>query len=137
MAVGAGAHHILRALFKMVSDIARAIPDLGNDCWRAKLSGSSAQWPVWLMDEFFASGRAVDVVLAVLAIEMIWLKLRGSRWADIVPALLPAALMMIALRAALVGMAWPYVSIPLALAFPVHLYDLRRRGMPGSRRRGS
>jgi hypothetical protein len=35
--------------------------------------------------------------------------------------------MMIALRAALTGMAWPFISVPLALAFPVHLYDLRRR----------
>jgi uncharacterized membrane protein YbhN (UPF0104 family) len=81
------------------------------------------------MEEFFASGRAVDVVLAVLAVEAIWLKVRGNNWADIIPALLPAVLMMIALRAALTGMAWPFVSIPLALAFPVHLYDLWRRKM--------
>jgi hypothetical protein len=81
------------------------------------------------MDEFFASGRAVDVVLAVLTAEAAWLKMRGNFWADIWPALLPAVLMMIALRAALTGMAWPFVSVPLALAFPVHLYDLHRRGM--------
>jgi hypothetical protein len=78
---------------------------------------------------FFTSGHAVDVVLAVLAVEAIWLKARGQAWADIIPALLPAVLMMIALRAALTGMAWPFVSIPLALAFPVHLYDLKRRRM--------
>ena len=81
------------------------------------------------MEEFFASGRAVDVVLAVLAIEAIWLKFRGNMWADIIPALLPAVLMMLALRAALTGMAWPFVSVPLALAFPVHIYDLKRRKM--------
>lgn len=81
------------------------------------------------MDAFFASGRAVDVVLLVLLVEAIWLKMRGDVWADIIPALLPAVLMMIALRAALTGMAWPFVSIPLALAFPVHLYDLHRRKM--------
>jgi hypothetical protein len=81
------------------------------------------------MDEFFASGRAVDVVLIVLLVEAIWLKSRGHIWTDIVPALLPAVLMMIALRAALTGMAWPFVSVPLALAFPVHLFDLRRRKM--------
>lgn len=79
------------------------------------------------MDEFFASGRAVDIVLAVLVVEAIWLRLRSNLWADIIPALLPAVLMMIALRAALTGMAWPYVSLPLMLAFPVHLYDLKRR----------
>jgi hypothetical protein len=79
------------------------------------------------VEQFFASGRAVDVVLLVLAIEAVWLKYRGGAWADIIPALLPAVLMMIALRAALTGMAWPYISLPLVLAFPVHLYDLKRR----------
>jgi hypothetical protein len=79
------------------------------------------------VEQFFASGRAVDVVLLVLAVEAVWLKHRGGAWADIIPALLPAVLMMIALRAALTGMAWPYISLPLVLAFPVHLYDLKRR----------
>jgi membrane protein required for beta-lactamase induction len=81
------------------------------------------------MNEFFASGHAVDVVLAVLAIEAIWLKLRSNSWVDILPALVPAVLMMVALRAALTGMAWPFISLPLILAFPVHVYDLRRRQM--------
>ncbi len=83
------------------------------------------------MEAFFTSGRAVDVVLAVLVAEAFWLKWRGQSWADILPALVPAVLMMVALRAALTGMAWPYISIPLAAAFPVHLYDLRRRAMLG------
>jgi multidrug transporter EmrE-like cation transporter len=87
------------------------------------------------MADFFASGHAVDVVLAVLLVEALWLRRRGQRWADIMPALLPAVLMMIGLRAALTGMHWAFVSIPLALAFPVHLYDLGRRGMIGSARR--
>ena len=81
------------------------------------------------MDDFFASGRAVDFVLFVLVIEAIWLRYRGNILVDIIPALLPAVLMMIALRAALTGMAWPFVSIPLILAFPLHLYDLHRRGI--------
>jgi hypothetical protein len=79
------------------------------------------------VEEFFASGRAVDVVLLVLAVEAAWLKYRGKALLDIFAALLPAVLMMIALRAALTGMAWPFISLPLALAFPVHLYDLKRR----------
>jgi hypothetical protein len=85
------------------------------------------------MDEFFASGHAVDVVLAVLGIEAIWLKYRANGWANIISALLPAVLMMIALRAALTGLPWPFISLPLALAFPVHLYDMHRRRMIGSK----
>ena len=81
------------------------------------------------MDQFFASGRAVDVVLAVLVAEALWLRLRGQKWADIIPALLPAILMMFGLRAAVTGMEWPFISLPLALAFPVHLYDMHRRRM--------
>jgi len=79
------------------------------------------------MQAFFASGHAVDVVLAVLVAEAIWLRARGMAFADIIPMLLPAVLMMIALRAALTGMAWPFISAPLAFAFPVHIYDLYRR----------
>lgn len=81
------------------------------------------------MEQFFASGRAVDVVLAVLVIEALWLRLRAQKWADIIPALLPAILMMLGLRAALTGMEWPFISLPLALAFPVHVYDMHRRRM--------
>lgn len=81
------------------------------------------------MEAFFSSGRAVDVVLLVLAIEAVWLKVRGQAWSGIWPALLPAVLMMIALRAGLTGMTWPWIALPLALAFPIHVLDLRRRGM--------
>jgi hypothetical protein len=81
------------------------------------------------MEEFFSSGHAVDVVISVLALEALWLKWRGNVWGDILPALFPAVLMMLALRAALTGMAWPFISLPLLAAFPVHLYDLKRRRM--------
>ncbi|WP_373490411.1 hypothetical protein [Parasphingorhabdus sp.] len=81
------------------------------------------------MREFFASGHAVDVVLAVLVAEALWLRFRGGCWPDITAMILPAVLMMIALRAALTGEDWPMIAIPLTLAFPVHLYDLRRRKM--------
>lgn len=79
------------------------------------------------MTELFASGHAVDVVLAVLALEAFWLKFRGVGWRDIMSTLLAAVLMMIALRSALTGQAWPMIAIPLALSFPAHIYDLRRR----------
>ena len=36
-------------------------------------------------------------------------------------------LIVLALRAALTGADWPAIALPLALALPVHLFDLRGR----------
>ena len=76
---------------------------------------------------FFASGHAADLVLVVLAVEALIL-LRASRPAiDVALLLLPGACMMLGLRAALVGASWPWIALPLAASFPVHLADLMRR----------
>lgn len=77
----------------------------------------------------FASGHVVDLVLAVLAAEFVWLVLRGNRALDVGLGLGAAVLMMLALRAALTGAAWPWIALPLVLSFPLHLADLQRRGM--------
>lgn len=76
---------------------------------------------------FFASGHGADVVLAVLAAEAVWLKARGWGIAAILGLLGPAALIVLGLRAALVGADWWWVAIPLALSFPLHVMDLRAR----------
>jgi hypothetical protein len=76
---------------------------------------------------FFASGHAADVVLAVLGLEALLLLRAGRAPSEVVLLLLPAALMMGGLRAALVGAPWPWIALPLAASFPVHLADLRRR----------
>ncbi len=81
------------------------------------------------MVRLFASGHAVDIVLAVIAAELGWLTLRkGWRVADALLRLGPGALMLAALRAALTGLDWRWIALPLLLSFPVHLADLRRRG---------
>jgi hypothetical protein len=41
--------------------------------------------------------------------------------------LLPAAMMMLALRGALTGAEWRWIALPLAAAFPIHMLDLARR----------
>ncbi|MES2754878.1 MAG: hypothetical protein V4659_09460 [Pseudomonadota bacterium] len=76
----------------------------------------------------FASGHAVDIVLAVIAAELVWLTAR-RRWrvGDALLRLGPGALMLLALRASLTGSDWPWIALPLALSFPVHLADLARR----------
>ncbi|MEM7664994.1 MAG: hypothetical protein AAF250_03990 [Pseudomonadota bacterium] len=77
---------------------------------------------------FFASGHAADLVLAVLAIEAMWLKFAvGWSGARILGLIGPAAFIVLALRAALVGAGWEWVAALLALSLPFHLIDLRTR----------
>lgn len=77
---------------------------------------------------FFASGHAVDLVLLVIAAELAWLVGKaGWRLRDALACLLPGALMLVALRAALIGLDWRWIALPLALSFPVHLADLMQR----------
>lgn len=79
------------------------------------------------MEALFSSGHAADIVLAVLLAEAIWLKLRGTDWRTLIGLLGPAALLVLGLRAALVDAPWYLVSLPVALAFPLHLLDLANR----------
>lgn len=83
------------------------------------------------MEALFASGHAADIVLAALLLEALWLRWRGWSVGDLLTMLLPAALIVVGLRAALVGADWPWISAPIALSFPVHIADVmrRRRGL--------
>lgn len=83
------------------------------------------------METLFATGHAADIVLAALSLEALWLRWRGWRVGDLLTMLLPAGLIVVGLRAALVGAEWPWISAPIALSFPVHIADVLRR----SRRR--
>jgi len=77
----------------------------------------------WLFD----SGRAVDIVLLVMLIELVWLVARGGwRLSDALFRTAPGALMLLALRSALIGSEWRWIALPLLLSFPVHLADLAR-----------
>lgn len=80
------------------------------------------------MTALVASGHAVDIVLAVMLVEAIVLAARGRPVGAVVLALLPGALMLLALRAALTGAGWLWIAVALAASFPAHLLDLRRRG---------
>lgn len=86
------------------------------------------------MEAFFASGRAVDIVLLVMLVEGAVLWSRGRREPgrgrplDIALALAPGALILLGARAALTGAPWPMIAVPLLLSWPVHLADVRRRG---------
>lgn len=74
----------------------------------------------------FAQGHAIDLILLVLGIEFIVLVHR-QRWSARAATLrlLPGALMVLAVRAAVTGAGWPWIALALTASLPVHLADLR------------
>lgn len=84
------------------------------------------------MRDFVLSGQAVDLVLIVVVIEFVVLvTLRKGRRAaaakDLFFALMPGALLLLALKAALAGAEWPWIAAFISASFPFHLADLARR----------
>ena len=81
------------------------------------------------MAEFVASGHIVDIVLAVTLLEAVALTLWLRRIAPAALArmLAPGVCLMLALRAALTGAAWPWIAVLLLLAGLSHLADVRQR----------
>lgn len=77
------------------------------------------------IDWLFVSGHVADLVVAVMLVEAVWL-VRRCEWpvAATTFRLLPGALMMIALRAAITGADWRWIALALALSLPAHLADL-------------
>lgn len=78
----------------------------------------------WLYGE----GHAVDLVFGCLLLEAVWLtQWRGWTPRAAILCLLPGAILLLALRAALVGLAWPWIALALLLSFPAHLADVALR----------
>lgn len=86
-----------------------------------------------MMSELFASGAVVDAVLIFLLVEAIavigyWLwRKRGIAPADFLPGMISGALMLLALRAVLVGAGWMVPTLCLMAAGGAHLVDVLRR----------
>ncbi len=80
------------------------------------------------MSGWFASGHPVDLILAVLALEIlvfaIW---RRRSLVNAIVAALPGICLLLALRAALTGAGWMVIALWLVLSLPAHLADLWRR----------
>lgn len=87
-----------------------------------------------MIERLFDHGHAADIVLGVLVLEAIWLITRGYSARRVLYALGPGALMVIAIRFALTGAAWPWIAAALAASLPLHLLDMARRGRLGPRR---
>lgn len=80
-----------------------------------------------LIAPLFEGGLVIDAILLLLAGEAVLLRRRGWAWQAVAGALLPGALLFLALRAALTGMGWQWVALFVTLSLPAHLYDLGRR----------
>jgi hypothetical protein len=85
------------------------------------------------MQDFVASGRVADAILAIMAVEFVVLTVfymrtgRGVAPRDLLFMLFAGAALVLALRAALTGAGWHYLAGCLALALVAHLADLSRR----------
>jgi hypothetical protein len=78
------------------------------------------------------SGRIADLVLLVVALELVALAWFGARGRGpglraLLPTLLAGAALALALRAALSGAAWPWMAAWLSAAGVAHAVDLRAR----------
>ncbi|CAL1692783.1 hypothetical protein MMB232_02965 [Brevundimonas subvibrioides] len=80
------------------------------------------------MSGFFASGHAVDLILAIMAVEAGFLLItRRMTTYALLLVFGPGVCILLGARAALVGAEWWWISLALAASFPLHLLDLRRR----------
>lgn len=85
------------------------------------------------MGELFHSGRIIDLILIMLMLEAAWITYnyhrnhRGPAPADACANLAAGACLLLAVRAALVDAAWPWVALGLAAALAAHIWDMKRR----------
>lgn len=85
------------------------------------------------MEVLYETGRVVDLVLAVMALEAVALVVafswtgRGIRPADVLGHLSAGFFLLLALRSALVGQHWAWTGLFLTASLPAHLIDLVRR----------
>lgn len=89
------------------------------------------------MREFVLSGAIAYVVIAVMVVEAVVLLAyrkrtgRGIPHGALVANLMAGAGIILALQAALLGWAWPWIMAFLTLSFAAHLADLRNRWHAG------
>jgi hypothetical protein len=85
------------------------------------------------MAELFASGRLVELILGVVAIEAVLMVLfwrstgRGVAPGDLLPNLSAGVFLLLALWLSLRGARWELCCSSLAAAGAMHLVDLNRR----------
>jgi len=89
------------------------------------------------VNEYFSSGRAIDVVLAVVALELValtvWRRRTGAGLGplDLGGQLAAGVFLLLALRCALTGADLRWTAAFITAALPAHLFDLLRRSRRG------
>jgi len=78
------------------------------------------------------AGAFVDLVVVITLVEAVllwaWSRRGGPIDFDALrPSLASGLMLMLALRAAVAGSAWPWVVLPVTMAGICHVWDLRRR----------
>ncbi len=85
------------------------------------------------MADFFASGRAIDLIVGLTLLQALALAIYHRRFgaglcpADLMSLLVPGLCLLLALRGALVGSHWAWIAACLLAALAAHIVDLRRR----------
>ena len=84
------------------------------------------------MKELFLSGHGIDLALACVALEAVYLVLRRQRTRGLSPVdvfgqLAAGAFLLLAVRCALTGADYRWTAAFLTASFPAHLFDLSRR----------
>lgn len=85
-----------------------------------------------MMEALFASGRIIDLILLLVVVEAavlaVFPRLRGAMTIlDVAALLAPGVMLMLAVRAALVGAPYTITAAVLAAAFAFHILDVARR----------
>ena len=85
------------------------------------------------MSDFFASGRLVDLILLIVALEAVvltiwWTKTgQGIAPRDLLPNLIAGALLLLALRLTLADAGWMPICACLAASGIANVVDITRR----------
>lgn len=85
------------------------------------------------MAEFFASGLVVDAILALMVLQFALLCVlriviaKAPPPLHFLPTMLAGAGLLLALRGALTGAAWPVIAAWLLAGLAAHLFDLYLR----------
>lgn len=85
------------------------------------------------MESLFASGRIIDLILVLVALEIAalpWLLRRlasQTTLADLLPNILAGAALLLAVRLSITGIGWTWIGATLFTALLAHLWDLGKR----------